>query len=274
MTGSVTGHYGAAGIVARLLAAVPWSADLGVPLTAAQLYPFDQLHGRELLATQEHAARLNPRAGTHLLDIGSGVGGPARYFATTFGCRVTGIDLTPEFIATSRELSELCGLDDLLTFIEADAKNIPLGDKSVDHTYGFYVGMNLPDKSAALRECARVVKPGGRVIWTEVTQAAGDPHYPLPWARTGEDSYVETSDRLVTRFAHAGFEILSIDDETGAHLELAQQLKNSGRAPSPQQLQFNEVVLGADFAERRKNYIRSLGEGLIVSTLIEARVPV
>lgn len=273
MTASVQEHYGTSEIVTRILAAVPWSSDMGSTLKVEQLYPFDQLHGRELLATQDHATRLNPARGAHLLDIGSGVGGPARYFARTFGCRVTGIDLTPEFVAASRELGDLCGLRDLLTFIEADAAKLPFDDDTFDHACSFYVGMNLPDKAAVLKECIRVLRPGGKLIWTEVTAAAGTPHYPLPWSRTLDGSHIQTSADLVDTFRSAGFEVLSFEDETGAHLELARQIKMSGRVPLPGQIQANEVVLGADFAPRRANYIRSLGEGLIASTLIEARKP-
>lgn len=274
MTASVQEHYGASDIVARILAAVPWSHGDGTVLTARQVFPFDQLHGRELLATQDHAARLNPTNDAHLLDIGSGVGGPARYFASTFGCRISGVDLTPDFILAANEISKLCNLDDLLVFVEADAAKLPFAADRFDHAYSFYVGMNLSDKPAVLRECFRVLKPAGRLLWTEVTEVAGAPHYPLPWARGAEGSHVQTRDTLVEVFATAGFEVLSVEDETGAHLELARQMKISGKVPSAAQQQANQVVLGADFAERRKNYIQSLAEGRIASTLIEARKPI
>ncbi|SEO34226.1 Methyltransferase domain-containing protein [Pseudorhodobacter antarcticus] len=251
MTPSVQEHYGATDIVARILAAVPWSHDDGAALTARQVFPFDQLHGRELLATQEHAARLNPTKEEHLLDIGSGVGGPARYFASTFGCRITGIDLTPDFILAAKEISTLCNLGDLLSFVEANAAKLPFAADTFDHAYSFYVGMNLADKSAVLSECFRVLKPGGRLLWTEVTEAAGNPHYPLPWSRSVEGSHVQTREILIDVFATVGFEVLSVEDETGAHLELAQQMKLSGKVPTAAQQQANEVVLGADFGERR-----------------------
>ncbi|WP_212751857.1 class I SAM-dependent methyltransferase [Roseovarius arcticus] len=260
--------------MARILAAVPRSHDEGAALTANQVFSFDQLHGRELLATQEHAARLHPAKDAHLLDIGAGIGGPARYFATTFGCRITGIDLTPDFILAAKEISTLCNLGDLLTFVEADAANLPFAADTFDHAYSFYVGMNLPDKVAVVGECFRVLKPGGRLLWTEVTQLAGDPHYPLPWARSVEGSHLHTRETLIDVFRTGGFEVLSVEDETGAHLELARQNKLSGKVSTAAQRQANEVVLGADFVERRKNYIQSLAEGRIASTLIDALKPI
>jgi len=268
MSTRVQDHYGATDIVERILAAVPWSATDGTPLVAERLFPFDQLHGRELQATQDHAAKLNPARGAHLLDVGSGIGGPARYFVHVLGCRVTGIDLTPQFVAAATELTRLTGLADEADFVEADAADMPFDTGNFDHAYCFYVGMNLPDRPAVLHECFRVLKPGATLIWTEVTSRAGEPHYPLPWAREVSGSHVDASETLVRHFGEAGFEVLSMDDETDAHLELARQMKASGAGPSKGQFQANEVVLGPDFVERRVNYIRSLADGALASTVI------
>jgi len=268
MANPVQDHYAAKDIVERILAAVPWVATDGTPLAAEQLFRFDQLHGRELLATRDHAAKLNPAKGTRLLDVGSGIGGPARYFASVFGCRVTGIDLTPQFVAAATELSRLSQLDDDADFFEADAADMPFEAGTFDHAYCFYVGMNLPDKLAVLRECYRVLKPGATLIWTEVTSTEGKPHYPLPWARDEAGSHVGPIETLVRNFADANFKVLSVDDETDAHLELAKQMKASGSSPTKGQFQANEVVLGPDFVERRANYIRSLADGALASKVI------
>ncbi|GAB2184242.1 class I SAM-dependent methyltransferase [Roseibium sp. LAB1] len=273
MTTLVQDHYGASDIVSRILAAIPWLPEEGKALTADQLFAYDQLHGRELQATKDHAARLNPGKAAHVLDIGSGIGGPARYVASTFGCHVTGIDLTPEFIAAADELTSLCGLSDLSTFVLGDAATIPFEAAAFDHAYCFYVGMNLIDKPAVLSECLRVLKPGGILLWTEVTSVVGTPYYPLPWSLNAEGSHVDTLEALKGQMLAAGFEIVSVDDETGAHLELAKRMKSSGVIPSAGQKQANEVVLGPDFLERRVNYLKSLSEGRIASTLLVAKKP-
>lgn len=270
---TVQAHYGAEDIVARLLAAIPWSRQGGESLSARQIYPFDQFHGRELLATQDHVGRLAPRREDRILDIGSGIGGPARYAATEFGCHVSGIDITPGFVAAATELSLLCGLQDQVAFVAGDAARMPFDDAAFDGAFCFYVGMNLPDTAAVLREGFRVLKPGGRLIWTEVTSQTGTAHYPLPWARTADVSHVGARDALLAVQRSAGFDILAVDDETEAHLELARRMRAAGRVPTAEHTQANEVVLGVDFAERRANYIRSLADGLIESTVVEARRP-
>ncbi len=269
----VQDHYSAEDIVTRVLAAAQQPTADGPSLTADRLFPYDQLHGRELLATIDHAAKLNPAKDAHLLDAGSGIGGPARYFASVFGCRVTGIDLTPQFVVAATDLTRLAGLAGTVDFVEGDVAAMSFGSGTFDHAYCFYVGMNLPDKPAVLAECYRVLKPGGTLLWTEVTAKAGDPNYPLPWARDPAGSHVGTGDTLVKQIGDAGFDIQSVEDETAKHLELAQRMKAAGKGPTADQLQANEVVLGPDFVERRKNYIKSLADGTLASTVIYGRKP-
>ncbi|PWJ86959.1 methyltransferase family protein [Mesorhizobium loti] len=257
----ITSHYGSDGIVERILAAVP---DANA-LVARQLYPFDQLHGRELGATQDHAARLAPSSTDRILDIGSGIGGPARFLADTYGCSVDGVDLTQAFVEASRRLTELCGLSDKVRFREANATKLPFAHATFDAAICFYVGMNIADKAAVIGEAFRVLKPRGRLIWTEAVLVDGDPHYPLPWAVSPATSHLVDGDTLKSLFADAGFLVDDLIDETGEHIELALKRANAGIVPSPAQQQANEIVLGQEFVQRRRNYIRNLSEGKLAS---------
>ncbi|MER9742736.1 MULTISPECIES: class I SAM-dependent methyltransferase [unclassified Mesorhizobium] len=268
---NVTSHYGSGGIVERILSAVP-DARAG-SLAAKQLYPFDQLHGRELIATQDHAARLAPSAGDRVLDIGSGIGGPARFLAETYGCSVDGVDLTQAFVVASRRLTEFCGLGDKVRFHEADATRLPFADDTFDAAICFYVGMNIADKAAVIGQAWRVLKPKARLVWTEAVLADGEPHYPLPWAVSAAVSHLVDRETLKVLFASAGFQVDDVIDETGDHVELALKRANSGIVPSPAQQQANAIVLGAEFVQRRKNYITSLSEGKLASMAIIASKP-
>ncbi len=105
--GQVEKHYASAGITARILAALRTVNGPDVPITPDTLAPIDHFHGKGVIATEELAALLQPKASDHLLDIGCGIGGPARWIAAKYGCRVTGVDLTAEFCEAARELNSL-----------------------------------------------------------------------------------------------------------------------------------------------------------------------
>ena len=265
MTESSTGvqrHYGGAAIVQRVLKAVADSGHDVSRLTAEMLYPYDQLHGRALAATKENVAKLNLDESSHVLDVGSGVGGPARYMTRTFGCRVTGIDLTEEFVAAAKELTERCGLSDKVAFRQGDALAMPFGEASFDAASCLNVSMNIRDKAGLAREICRVLKPCGRLVWTETTQVpGGQPHYPLPWARNPDISFLVTAEELRRTMEGAGLRIVEWIDETEAsRAALAQASRN------PQQTTSNmvEVVMGDDFPARLKNAGRNALERRLV----------
>lgn len=117
----VEDHYASAGIAERILGAL-WSANgLDSAVTPDALAPLDHFHGRGIQATRELVAVLGPQADEEILDIGSGIGGPARWIAATFGCRVTGVDLTPEFCAAARELNRATAMEDRVRILEGNA---------------------------------------------------------------------------------------------------------------------------------------------------------
>ena len=127
-------------------------------------YPFDQLHGVGIAATSDHAERAGLKPGMAVLDLGCGIGGCSRYLTAERHCRVTGLDLTPEFIAIARELTRRCGLGDAIQFHEGNALALPFGAASFDHVWCHNVTMNIPDKKKLASEVARVLKPGGVIL--------------------------------------------------------------------------------------------------------------
>src|SRR4051794_13290750 len=184
-------HYSIPEMAAKVIAVLE---NLGIDpahLKAEQLYPMDQLHGRNIDATRDHVARLDLSSRDHALDVGCGVGGPARYIAATTGAKVTGLDLTPDFIATARELTGRCNLEKLVSFREGDALAMPFEANTFDAALCLYVAMNIEAKAKLAGEIARVLKPGGRLIWSQVVLGdAGAPQFPLPWARDAASSFL------------------------------------------------------------------------------------
>ena len=215
----VSAHYTSGDLLARLEAML--RDDGGDPErpTFEALAPYDHFHGRGLEATEDMADRLRLSATDHVLDAGSGIGGPTRYMARRFGCRVTGIDLTGEFCDVARHLTARLGLTDRVSFEQGDALAMPFADAVFDGAFSMNVSMNIADKRALYREIHRVLKPGARLGLAEVVQGpGGEPDYPTPWARTAATSFLATEAETRENLAACGFAIEHLRDTTEASL--------------------------------------------------------
>jgi len=214
---NVANHYSRGDLLLRLNAAL---ADDGVDPSCPQidtLAPYDQFHGRGVEATQEVAATLKVAPTDHLLDVGSGIGGPARYMAHRFGCRVTGIDLTAEFCEVARHLTRLLAMDSQVKFEMGNALAMPFPDAAFDGAFSMNVSMNIADKMALYREIRRVLKPGGWLMLSEIAKGPGAPlDYPTPWAATADTSFLCTPDDTRKSLEAAGFDIVQIRETTEA----------------------------------------------------------
>src|ERR1700751_4405758 len=205
----ISGHYSSGSLMARLRAALAAEGIDPDRPTVEQLAPFDHFHGRGLEATQQAANLVAATPADHILDVGSGIGGPARYFATRFGCRVTGIDLTAEFCDVARVLARAVRLADRIAFEQGNALAMPFADAAFDGAYSMNVSMNIADKAGLYGEIRRVLKPGAWFVLAEVTQGpAGPPTYPTPWARTAETSFLSTPGETHAALAAAGFTVV------------------------------------------------------------------
>jgi SAM-dependent methyltransferase len=165
--GQVAKHYASESITGRILTALRAVNGPDVPITPDTLAPIDHFHGKGVVATGELAALLQPKASDQLLDIGCGIGGPARWIVAKYGCQATGIDLTAEFCDAARELNSLTGLADRVQILHGSALSLPLPDNSFDRAYSQAVLMNVSDKRGAFREALRVLRPAAR--------------WPCPW---------------------------------------------------------------------------------------------
>ncbi len=211
VSADVAGHYSHGVLRDRLHSAL---AEDGVDPrhpTLEALAPYDQFHGRGLEATVEVADALTIGAADHLLDIGSGIGGPARYFAARFGCRVTGIDLTAEFCDVARELTRLLALDTKVDFELGNALAMPFASASFDGAYSMNVSMNIADKGALFRGIHGALKPGGWLMLSEIAKGADRaPDYPTPWAATAATSFLATPAETRTALVAAGFDVVEL----------------------------------------------------------------
>lgn len=226
-TGRITGHYRSEGIADRLLAALR-AVQGDAPVTPDALAPLDHFHGRGVRATAEMIALLGPRAGEAILDIGGGIGGPARWIAARTGCHVTSLDLTPEFCRAARELNAATGMSDRVRVVEGSATALPFPEASFDRAYSENVAMNIADKRRFFAEALRVLKPGGVFAFVQYGSGpAGAPDYPLPWAAVPEASFLASPEQTGQDALAAGFELLRCHDRTAE--VLADLLENRRR---------------------------------------------
>lgn len=178
-------------------------------LTAIDLAPMDEFHVGGLEATKAFSEFMGLKPGMRVLDVGCGIGGPARYFAAEHAVRVTGIDLTEEFVRSAERLTKLVHLEGKASFEQGSALAMPFGAESFDAAYMFHVGMNIADKNAVFQDVARVLKPGARFSIFDLMRIGDEPMtYPVPWAVSGATSFVVHIESYRKALAAAGFEVV------------------------------------------------------------------
>jgi ubiquinone/menaquinone biosynthesis C-methylase UbiE len=269
----VEAHYSSPGIADRVLAALRAANGADAPVTVDALAPLDHFHGRGVAATRELADLLRPQAGEHILDMGSGLGGPARWFAVKFGCRVTGVDLTEEFCKAAEALNLAAGLADRVRIIHASALALPLPDAAFDRAYSQNVIMNIADKPGFYAEAFRVLRPGGVLALSNLCAGAnGAPHYPVPWAQTAATSFLVSPEETRAQLTGAGFAILSFRDTSADNVAFeARQRPQPETEPLPPL--GVHVALGERMREFRANSRRSLEEGRLATVEALCRKP-
>ncbi len=227
----------------------------------SDLVPLDQLHLRGLAASKEQAAAMNPAAGSTLLDIGCGLGGPARFVAATYGCHVTGIDLNRSFVDAATWLVKRCEMSESISILKADALALPFDEASFDYAWTQHVAMNIANRTKFYAEVFRVLKPGGRFAAYDILAGEGRPLiYPVPWARKAEQNFLLTAEAMRELLHDSGFCEVSWTDKTEASLawitELQPKLAEARPLGPP-------VVMGTQFGEMAENLRRNLHEGRV-----------
>ena len=268
----VSAHYSRGNLLSRLNAALTEDGVDPEHPSMEALAPYDQFHGRGLEATLEIAGLVKPRPTDHILDVGSGIGGPARYFANRFGCRVTGIDLTSEFCDVARYLTRLLGLEDRIGFERGDALAMPFPDAGFDGAYSMNVSMNIADKGRFYREISRVLKPGAWLVLSELAKGeGGEPDYPTPWALSARTSFLSTPEETRRGLAEAGFEVVQVHSTLDKALEFgarSRAMVDRGEKPPHRAVM---LIHGEIAKQAMGNTSRGLSDGKIVPIEVLSR---
>ena len=270
---AVEEHYSRADLLRAIREALLRAGkDIG-HLTVADLAPVDEFHIRGRQATLELARVVRPRPEDRVLDIGCGLGGASRVLASSYGCHVTGIDLTKEYCRTASGLARWVGLEDRLIYQQADALDLPFPEQSFDLAWTQHAAMNIADKARLYREAFRVLKPGGRLALYDVLQRPGGPaHFPVPWAREPSISHLVSPEEWRDLLEGAGFEILHWRETTTEGRDwfvgMSRRLAESGPPP----VSF-ALLLGPDFVEMARNQRRNLEEDRIALVEVVCQRP-
>lgn len=242
--------------------------QMGGPVTAERLAGFDQFHIGGLASSMELARRVGITSADRVLDAGSGLGGPSRYLAETFACRVVGVDLAPAYVAIARLLAEKAGLGDKVGYEVGSITALPYADASFDLVWTQHVVMNIPERDSLYREIRRVLERGGRFAFYDPYLPVGGepPIYPTPWAASAAASTLLTQEETTASCARAGLRLKRWDDVS----EMGQAWIDRQQQPSQQQASDADDrslrlgwVLGARMQAMVANFARNVREGRI-----------
>jgi SAM-dependent methyltransferase len=254
-------HWGRGDVYATIVAALERSSKSLATLTIEDLAPVDQVHARGLPATIELADQLPVKAEHHLLDIGCGLGGPARYFAHRFQCQVSGIDITKPFVDAARKLTTLLHMDDRVSIEQGDAMRLAFATGTFDGAYALHVTMNIADRAAFVAEAARVLKPGAFFALTEHGLGeGGEPYYPVPWSEDGTGSHLVPPEETRRLLAAAGFTNIAIEEVGPKYLEAYRRVIDLAARGALPPLGLH-LLQGDTAPQKTRNAARNIEEG-------------
>lgn len=271
---TVADHWAKDDVYALILSALEKTGRSTQGLTVEDLAPVDHFHARGFPATVELADRLPVTADSHLLDIGCGLGGPARYFAQRCDCKVTGVDITPGFVEAARKLTALVGIEDKVEIKHGDGEHLPFSAAMFDGAYAQHVTMNVEHRDCFFSEAFRVLRPGAFFALTEHGLGpTGDPIHPLPWSEDGTGAFLATPAATRKLLEAAGFAEILVEDTGPKYLAgYRQMIERAAREGLPP---FGvHILMGANAPEKVRNAARNIEEGRTHPVRVFCRKPI
>jgi SAM-dependent methyltransferase len=259
----VSQHYSAYDVLSRIRAGLETLGRDPDHIEPGDLKQVDEFHIGGGEATAALLADLAIQPGMEVLDIGCGIGGPARTIAQRYGGRVTGIDLTPAFVHAAEALSRMAGMEGRVDFKVGSAVALPFADETFDVATLMHVGMNIPDKTALFAEAYRVLRRGGVfAVYDVMRTGEGELAYPVPWAEHARLSALETPDRYRKAAADAGFTLEDEKDRRGVALEFFERVRSQAAGSTPGPLGLH-LLMGPTVGQKVANMINAIQTGTI-----------
>lgn len=270
---SIADHWGKGDVYGRIVAALEKMSKPLDAVTMEDLAPVDHFHARGLPATVELADRLPVKAGQHILDIGCGLGGPARYMAKRFQCKVGGIDITGPFVEAANKLTALLHMQDQVQIRLGDGQRLPYLDAFFDGAYTQHVTMNVSDRAGFFSEAWRVLKPGAFFALTEHGLGPkGDPYHPVPWSEDGSGAYLITPAETRACLERAGFVDIVMED-TGAQYVAGYKATMTKAEKGELPPLGIHILMGENAPEKTRNSARNIEEGRTHPLMVVCRKP-
>ncbi len=258
MADAVQEHYTRGDLLETVLQAL---TDAGYDidkLDPASLAPAEEFHMLGRAATVALAERAMITELDRVLDVGAGIGGPARYLASNIGCEVAGIDLTQELCDVAVDLTRRVHLDDLVTIRQGDALDLPFEDDEFDVIWTQHASMNIEDKARLFHEMRRVVITGGRLAFFDLLAGPNQPiRFPVPWADDATTSFLATPDETRALLHDAGFQVRSWEDLTHEGVGFLRQLAGPPTVLGPH-------LLVSDMPTKAANLRLNIDEGRLL----------
>ena len=265
---AVEDHYTRSSLGDTILSALREAGKDLERLTPDDLAPVDEFHSGQRNATVRLAQLAGLSGAEDVLDVGCGIGGPSRFLAKAFGCRVTGLDLTAEFVEVANMLARRTGLAGKVTYRQGDALDLPFPDASFDLVWSQNAAMNIADRDRLYAEMRRVLRPAGRLAIQDVAAGpGGEPYYPTPWASDKSISFLFAPEVTREKLERAGFRVVAWHDPTRESLEQALARAKALETGSLPPLGLH-ILIGPNFPAVSRNMVRNLEEARI--TLINA----
>jgi ubiquinone/menaquinone biosynthesis C-methylase UbiE len=253
-------YYGFGGIMEKIEAGLNLAGKDVNSLTVDDLAPIDEFHIRGRESTLEVAELSKLGASDLVLDVGCGLGGTARYLSEKFKCNVVGIDLTEEYISIGKKLTEFVGLSDRVELRHGSALKIPYEDERFDIVWTEHVQMNIADKNRFYSEIARVLKPGGRLLFHDIFRGLGDPpFYPTPWAENESISALTTGREARSIIEQVGLKIDQWLVKVQESIEFFQRILARIEADGPPPIG-THLLMGDNAKDKLQNILRNLSE--------------
>lgn len=271
---SVSDHYLHGDLLKAIEAALPELGKTSENVTIDDLAPVDEFHIGGRQATDNLIEQLNFSEKHHVLDVGCGLGGATRYVADKYNNRVTGIDLTSEYIETGNALCHWVKLDKKINLEQGSALSMPFQDNMFDGGYMLHVGMNIEEKSLLFSEIYRVLKPGALFgVYDVMRHNEGKLNYPVPWATESNTCKLSSPSQYIQALNDAGFEVAKENNRRDFALNFFKQLRAKVEAnggPPPLGL---HTLMQESTSIKIKNMIDNITEGYVAPVEIIAQKP-